>query len=193
MSALQHREAGPPATAELFSDLLSNITQCASGAACSPRQQRSIQHFSATPWLNVIAPAVWAPQPVAALHSSSKFKQQQRRRLLVSMRCTAHGCMGNTRVADVRSGMGSSTCPASVLPQCYRDVHQHLQPSERLRNACAARHFCSFLLANTCRPHVPKGAERLPEWFSRHRLHHADARAGVIQEFRKHERTGQAA
>jgi hypothetical protein len=28
-SALQHREAGPPATAELFSDLLSNITQCA--------------------------------------------------------------------------------------------------------------------------------------------------------------------
>jgi hypothetical protein len=26
MSALQHREAGPPATAELFSDLLSNIT-----------------------------------------------------------------------------------------------------------------------------------------------------------------------
>ena len=62
MSALQHREAGPPATAELFSDLLSNNTLCASGAACLPRQQRSIQHFSATPWLNVIAPAVWAPQ-----------------------------------------------------------------------------------------------------------------------------------
>ena len=185
MSALQHREAGPPATAELFSDLLSNITQCASGAACSPRQQRSIQHFSATPWLNAIAPAVWAPQPVAALHSSSKFKQYRRRRLLVSMRCTAHGCMGNSCVA--------AWAVRHARHMRYRDVLQHLQPSERLRNVCAARHFCSFLLANTCRPHVPKGAERLPEWFSRHRPHHVDARAGAIQEFRKHERTGQAA
>lgn len=55
----------------------------------------SVQH----PWLNVIAPAVWAPQPVAALHSSSRFKQQRRRRLLVSMRCTTHGYMGNACVA----------------------------------------------------------------------------------------------
>jgi hypothetical protein len=56
---LQHREAGPPATAELFSDLLSNLHSAlwrsvfATAAAIHPAFQRSF-------WLNVIAPAVQA-------------------------------------------------------------------------------------------------------------------------------------
>lgn len=107
------------------------------GAACSPRQQRSTQHFSATLRLNVIAPAVWAPQTVAALHSSSKFKQQRRRRLRVSRRYTAHGCMGNARAARVLPRRSStSTAQRAAAPSVRR---------------------APFFARIACRPHVPKG------------------------------------
>ena len=107
------------------------------GAACSPRQQRSTQHFSATLRLNVIAPAVWAPQTVAALHSSSKFKQQRRRRLLVSRRYTAHGCMGNAWAAHVLPRRSSTPKAQRAAAPCVRRA--------------------PFFARIACRPHVPKG------------------------------------
>jgi len=155
MSALQHREAGPPATAELFSDLLSNNTLCASGAACLPRQQRSIQHFSATPWLNVIAPAVWAPQrsrPCIRLQSLNSSDVDG---------CLFPGVIPRM-VAWVMHGQRT----------CYRDVLQHLQPSERLRPVCAARHF---LLVSPVDRTCQRGSDRSPVWFLRHRPPHFDA------------------
>jgi hypothetical protein len=116
---LQHREAGPPATAELFSDLLSNITYCALWRSVFATAIAIHPAFQRNTLAECHRPGSVGPQPVAALHSSSKsysdYKQQRRRRLALSRRYTAHEYLG---IAHVTATFFDTYSPASGCALC---------------------------------------------------------------------------